>query len=57
MKWKSVKMKDLENEELIKGDEVDYVKLIKQMRINELIENNRIRKCVVKIGYRKQRNT
>ena len=50
-------MKDLKNEELTKGEEVNDVKLMKQMRNNELIENDMVRKCNVRMGDRKQRNT
>ena len=50
-------MKDLKNEELIKGEEVNNVKLIMQMRNNELIENYRAREHDVKMRDRKQRNT
>ena len=50
-------MKDLKNEEFMKGEDVNDVKLMKQMRNNELIDNDLMRKCDVKMRDRKQRNT
>ena len=50
-------MKDLKNEELMKGEEVNDVKLMKKMRSNELIENDMVRRYDVKMRGRKQRNT
>ena len=50
-------MKAFKNEEMMKGEEINGVKLMKQMRNNELIENCWVRKHDVKMRDRKHRNT
>ena len=50
-------MRDLKNEEMIKREGANDVKLIEQIGNNEIIETNTVRKCDVKMRDRKQRNT